>query len=363
VAYTRGSLDQTAFYGLLSAEKLGLALDPTLTGAESFGDWRTSVRMQADLPQAMLLLLAAGRRDDALRFALQAARTMDRTGIGQLGQLLGEMQEPYIAVLVGKAAAERGIIVPAAYFPLHPLVRRDWPVGDDLALSIARRESEFHPGVASPVGAQGLMQLMPATAAEVSGWLGLDYSRERLLDWRYNAALGTRYLEELQGMLGNSPVLVAAGYNAGPGRPRTWMAERGDFRRGAADVIDWVEMIPFAETRTYVMRVSESIPIYRARLTGMAGPIEFTAILTGEPPRIRPRPRPETPPAAALLAAREAPVVERVSTSTAPAAIAAGVAAEQAAEEAARLPSGAPLRPIARPDDAADGRANPRAEA
>ncbi len=334
-SYARGARYQTAFYGLLSAERLGLSLDPRLTGREDFGDWRQSPAMAGDMAQAMLLLLAAGERNDALRFALQLARTLDRDGVGQLGNLLEEMHEPYLAVLVGKAAVERGVVIPTAYFPLHPMARRDWPVEPELALSIARRESEFNAGVASPVGAQGLMQLMPATAREVAGDLGLPYSRGRLTDWEYNATLGTRYLASLEQMFGTSPVLIAAGYNAGPGRPRQWMGQRGDVRDDGVDVVDWIEHIPFAETRTYVMRVSESIPIYRARLTGVTGPVNFTALLKGEPPHIRPQARPF------LVAAADLVPVERISTSSAPSDI--------AKEAAMEVDAKAPLRPLARP--------------
>jgi soluble lytic murein transglycosylase len=344
-SFAKGARYQTAFYGLLSAERLRLSLDPTLTGQEDFGSWRSSEKLANPLTQAMLLLLAAGERDDARRFALQMARTLDRDALGQLANLLEEMHESYLAVLVGKAAVERGIVVPAAYFPLHPMARRSWPVGTDLALSIARRESEFSPAVSSPVGAQGLMQLMPGTAREVAGWLGLPYSQPRLNDWEYNAALGTRYLQDLQETFGSSPVLTAAGYNAGPGRPRQWMAQRGDIRDADVDVIDWIEHIPFAETRIYVMRVSESIPIYRARLTGVTGPVNFTALLKGEPPHIRPRARPFE------MEATDLQPVERVSTSSVSAEIAQGAEAELAAEEPVAVRTGAEIRPRLRPDD------------
>jgi soluble lytic murein transglycosylase len=352
IAYARGAQHQTAFYGLLAAEKLGLTLDPILTGREDFGDWRASERLRGDMPRAMLMLLAAGERADARMFALALARSLDREGVGQLANLLEEMHEPNIAVLVGKAAVERGIVVPAAYFPIHPMAQREWPVGADLALSIARRESEFSPVAASPVGAQGLMQLMPGTAREVAGWLGLPYSPARLGDWEYNAALGTRYLQHLEDQFGSSPVLVAAGYNAGPGRPRQWMAQRGDFRNGSVDVVDWIEHIPFAETRIYVMRVTESLPVYRARLTGETGPVRFTALLQGEPPLVRPEARPR------LVDATTLGSVERLSTSSVPEAIAEAVAAEIETEaqaealaaQVARTATDPVLRPESRPD-------------
>ena len=151
------------------------------------------------------------------------------------------------------------------------------PVPLELALAIARRESEFNPGVASGVGARGLMQLMPGTASDMARKLGLPYSRERLFtDPTYNARLGTAYLAELFGRFGPNIVLVSAGYNAGPGRPNRWMTTLGDPRQPGIDVVDWIEMIPFDETRNYVMRVAESLPVYRARITGETAPIRLT---------------------------------------------------------------------------------------
>ena len=89
--------------------------------------------------------------------------------------------------------------------------------------------------------------------------------------------------------------MIAAGYNAGPSRPQTWISERGDPRLGEIDVVDWIELIPFAETRNYVMRVTESIPVYQARLTGQTGPVRFMDLLRGIKPQLRPvlRPDPE----------------------------------------------------------------------
>ena len=217
---------------------------------------------------------------------------MDRTGIGQMGALLTQMNEPFLTVLLGKTAVERGIILPGVTYPVHPLAQTDLPVAPELALSIARRESEFNFTVGSPVGALGLMQLMPDTAREVAGELGIPFQPARLTsEWQYNAQLGAQYLANLQLRFGDSPVLIAAGYNAGGSRPQTWISQRGDPRLGEVDVVDWIEMIPFTETRNYVMRVTESIPIYQARLTGQAGQINFSALLRGDKPQLRPMTR------------------------------------------------------------------------
>lgn len=297
-AYQAGAQHQTSFYGLLSAERLGLPLDPDLAGGAPFGDWQDSDLLANDLIEAGLLLLGADQRGLAVLFFAQAADFLTPEEIGQLAALFMEMEEPFYAILVAKTAVRRGLVVHDAYFPIHPMAQMDLPVEPALALAIARQESEFRTDAGSSVGALGLMQLMPATAQEVAQGLGLPYSRARLItDWGYNATLGSRYLAYLTGQFGDAPVMIAAGYNAGPSRPRAWMDERGDPRRGfghdnTVDVIDWIEHIPFRETRNYVMRVTEAVPVYRARLGGDIGPVQFTDLLKGVAPVVRPLARP-----------------------------------------------------------------------
>ena len=310
-AFAGAAQNQTGFYGLLAAERLGLPLDPALTGREEFADWRGSPVLNADLTRAGLALLAADQRDSAVLFFVKLGQTLNRAELGQLGGILNAMNEPFFEVMVGKAAAARGMIIPALYFPLHDLRKLDLPVRSELALSIARQESEFNAGVGSAAGALGLMQLMPGTAEDVARGLALPYSRARLTsDWEYNARLGSTYLAGLVESFGYSPVQIAAGYNAGPGRPRQWMDERGDPRLGEVDVIDWIEAIPFNETRNYVQRVTESMLVYRARLSGETGPVEFTKLLIGNKPVIRPLIRPD----------RSTPAVEPASAPAAPVA-------------------------------------------
>lgn len=347
-AYGIAAEHQTAFYGLLAAERLGRPLDPSLTGTEAFPPWQGAAALSGDMTRAMLLLMQADQRGEAILFVTAQGRSFDRLGLAQLGAMLSDMNEPFFTLVVGKNAAARGIVLPAIYFPLHPLADMDIPVDPALALAIARRESEFNFVVGSPVGALGLMQLMPATAEEVAGELGLPYSRARLTsDWPYNAVLGSQYLANLEERFGNSPVMVAAGYNAGPSRPATWMTQRGDPRKGEVDVIDWIENIPFTETRNYVMRVTESIPVYRARLSGETGPLLFTQLLNGAAPFVRPVARPT-----------DADRAEAAVTAPAPAAATEPVTTQATATPAAGIATplapGGPqgptaIRPIARP--------------
>ncbi len=283
LAYEFGGEHQTSFYGLLAAEKAGLPMDGVLaTGGREFPSWRDSSFAGSSVLAAALALQEAGDRLLATRFFLHLAEGLDAIALGQLSDLALELGEPYTAVAIAKQAAERNVILPRAYFPLTDLAEGDFGVPTELVLSIARRESEFNPAVVSSAGARGLMQVMPGTAQDMARALGVGYDRARLTtDPAYNARLGAGYLRRLIDEFGAQWILVAAGYNAGPGRPRAWVADRGHPASESVDAVDWIEMIPFTETRNYVMRVTESLPVYRARLSGQVEPIRFSAELKG----------------------------------------------------------------------------------
>ncbi len=284
LAYAFGAEYQTSFYGLLAAERAGLPMDPDLTGATAYPSWRDAPFANASVFIAARYFIGAGETNLAEQFLRHLAETLPADQIGSLGDFLITQNEPHLAVMVGKEAANRGIVITTAYYPLAALGQPHMPVPRELALAIARRESEFDPVVQSGVGARGLMQLMPATAKAVAKDLQIPYDRDRLTsDPAYNARLGTAYLDELMEIFDGNIVMTAAGYNAGPGRPIRWMADRGDPRQGAVDIVDWIEHIPFDETRNYVMRVAESIPVYRARLDGQTAPVQMTALLTARP--------------------------------------------------------------------------------
>ncbi|WP_084604943.1 lytic transglycosylase domain-containing protein [Cognatishimia maritima] len=282
-AYAGGAQHQTSFYGLLAAEKVGLPPEDGFAG-ERATDWRGAPFTRTSVHQAALALLKAGELSLAERFWTHLAESQDRGTMAQMGQMAIDMGQPHVAVMLGKRFVQYGQTIHAPYYALHPLAkRRDLPVPTEMALSIARRESEFDPNVVSGANAQGLMQILPGTAKEVAGKLGLPYSRARLLtDPDYNVTLGTAYLAGLVEEFGGNVIMVAAGYNAGPSRPARWMAQRGDPRqRGSMDMVDWIEHIPFTETRNYVMRVAESLPVYRARLGRDPLPIPFSEELVG----------------------------------------------------------------------------------
>ncbi|MCH2094296.1 MAG: lytic transglycosylase domain-containing protein [Rhodobacteraceae bacterium] len=282
LSYAYAARYQTAFYGLMAADRAKLPPDWRLSGAEKFPPWREAAFTRSSTYKAAVLLMAAGEMSLAERFFTHLSEKLDRVQIGQMGMMLAEVNQPHIQVMLGKRAAQKGHQVMAPYFALHPLSRVAHPVPTEMVLAIARRESEFDPKVVSGAGAQGLMQVMPRTAKEVAGWLDIDFSKDRLTsDWPYNARIGARYLAELAARYDGNPILMSAAYNAGPSRADRWIDLMGDPRSGTIDVVDWIEFIPFRETRNYVMRVTESLPVYRARLGQPPHPVPFSQELAG----------------------------------------------------------------------------------
>ncbi|WP_295070921.1 lytic transglycosylase domain-containing protein [Tabrizicola sp.] len=281
-SYRAAAAHQTAFYGLLAAERLGLTLDAGLLSRPATPDWQSAGFTQSSVLAAAQLLFKAGDDTQGKRFLLHLGEGLDDTGIAQLADMTVAWGEPHLAVLVSKQAAERGLILPHAYYPVPDFVPDGLKVSRALALSIARRESEFDPTARSSADARGLMQVLPGTAKLMAGKLGKSFDASKLIsDPAYNVTMGSAYLAEMAEEFGPSIALIASGYNAGPGRPRRWIGEFGDPRRSDVDVIDWIETIPFAETRTYVMRVAEGVVIYRAKLKGAVGPVRITDELKG----------------------------------------------------------------------------------
>ncbi|MBT5943625.1 MAG: lytic transglycosylase domain-containing protein, partial [Rhodospirillaceae bacterium] len=187
-----------------------------------------------------------------------------------VAQLAHEADRPREAVRAAKRANQLDNIVGAAGYPLWPLPKRDadTPLEDALVLSVIRQESGFDRTAISRAGARGMMQLMPATAQQIAKGLSEPYSRTRLLtDPGYNIRLGGGYLEQMLKRFNGSAPLALAAYNAGPHRVIRWVRENGDPRTGEIDMLDWIETIPFSETRNYVQRVLESVPVYRHLLS------------------------------------------------------------------------------------------------
>ncbi|MGR3715871.1 MAG: lytic transglycosylase domain-containing protein [Thermohalobaculum sp.] len=272
--YRAAAAHQTSFYGQLAAAKLGAAGDARIVSAD-LPDWEKSPALRSDDVRAGVLLHYAGEDELASQVFSHLGRQMEGdAALGALARLALELGQPHYAVRVAKHAARRGILIYPAYYPVTELAGYASKIEPALAMAIARQETELNQRAISPAGARGLMQLMPATARKVAGRIGESYSRDRLLDdWQYNARLGQSYLAEQILTFGGSYVLAAAAYNAGPNRVDAWIGAHGDPRLPGTDMIDWIETIPFGETRNYVQRVIEGLYVYRARLSGAAGPM------------------------------------------------------------------------------------------
>lgn len=284
-AFRKGAEMPGTYYGQLSAERSGATMPAAyaVPGAaiDTLPDWRGSALRENGVFRAALWLIATGRRNEAQRFLIHLAESAAPEDIARMSRLMYEVGMPWHALRLSKQAASKGMIYPAAHFPLTGLEQSELGLPPELVLSIARQESEFNHTVSSHAGARGLMQVMPGTAEDMARRIREPYDLARLTtDAAYNARLGAAYLEGLRDRFGTSIALVASGYNAGPGRPARWLNDFGDLRRDT-DPVDWVEMIPFDETRNYVMRVTEALPVYRARIMGKPAPIVPTWDLTG----------------------------------------------------------------------------------
>ena len=172
-----------------------------------------------------------------------------------------------------KFISEDDIIFSYSY-PVLNLTQENLGAPLPLVYAIIRQESEFYSGARSVAGALGLMQVMPNTAKYLAKRLGLKYDKKRMLrDELYNIKIGTQYVKELLRSFRGSTVLSIAAYNAGPGSVRSWIKRYGDPRRKGVDPLIWIEMIPYTETRNYVMRVLGNELIYRALIE--KNPLKF----------------------------------------------------------------------------------------
>jgi soluble lytic murein transglycosylase-like protein len=275
--YARAAQYPDAYYGQLAAIALGdspaqLSERITAAGEPAFTTDDAFNFALMELPRAAVLLEQMGDTHDAQIFLNRIGQTGidDRTRELAAKLALG-MGIPQSAVSIARSAGIAGQMLVREGWPM-PVTPPSGTLEPAIAYGIMRQESSFDPAAISGSGAMGLMQLMPATARLTGKQTGLP--SDNLFDPDQNMALGTAYLAQLIQQFGNCLPLAIAAYNGGPGSVSNWLASNGDPELGAnaggADIIDWIEEIPFSETRNYVQRVSEAITIYRAFLTGSA---------------------------------------------------------------------------------------------
>ena len=269
--YKAAAKYDTTYYGQLAALKIGRSkISITRVRASSEDQQRFS---KYEFAQAISKLETAGHPNRARQFYRHLARYMKKSGEIALLAARAERRGDYqLSLQVGKRAFIRGMSADTLAWPLGaiPTNTKTSGAGLPLAYAIARQESTFQVDARSPANALGLLQLLPTTAKRTARNIGISYSKSRLVtDASYNARLGTAYLKQQMDKYNGSFILTFSAYNAGPGRADDWIKRFGDPRgKSLTHVIDWVEQIPFAETRNYVQRVMENYQVYKTRLKG-----------------------------------------------------------------------------------------------
>ena len=270
--FTRAARYPTAYYGQLAASRLGdhhwpLPDDPSPT-AEDIARFQSR-----DVVAATRLLMEVGADEQLRAFFIRLNDIVQTPGERALvAQLATRDGRDDLALTVARRSEREGVILVEAGWPAPRIAGGDGLPESPLVLALIRQESGFMADVESPVGARGLMQLLPSTAAKVARAINLKFHPDRLDNPEFNIQVGSAYLGDLLSSFDGSYILALAAYNAGPNRVRHWIKDNGDPRRADVDVVDWIEMIPFSETRNYVQRVMESVAVYRRRLGRSDGP-------------------------------------------------------------------------------------------
>ncbi len=278
--YHAAAENPAAFYGQLALARIvsdpGLHLPATPVDAEPARE----AFEHDDLTRAVRVLADLGLEGPLREFAVQEAKLhRDGARAKLLTAELTRMGFRDVAVRVAKQASYDGIRLFDYSHPVIAIPRYAGPgiaPENALVLAIVRQETEFDPDAVSVAGARGLMQVMPDAAAHLAEVAGLGYRPSALLDdASYNMELGMTELAHQLANWGGSYLLAAAAYNAGPGNVRKWIAAYGDPRDVRVDPVDWIEQIPFQETRNYVQRVLENVEVYRNRLAGRDEPLQI----------------------------------------------------------------------------------------
>ncbi|MGZ3306420.1 MAG: lytic transglycosylase domain-containing protein, partial [Asticcacaulis sp.] len=277
--YAKGGQYIYAFYGQMAAEKAGvktitLGHDPVPTAADrdrfNNRDLVKAARILGNLEQTDLFRQIVLNLDTVLPNAEEEALLVDLTA---------QYDSQIIAMKVARMSMQRGFYLPDRAYPVKSIPDVPGPE-KAFVLAIGRQESGFDPSVRSRANARGVMQMIPSTARAVSRRLGIGYNESKLYEPEYNMTLGAYHLGELVDHFGGSYILAAAGYNAGPSRMSLWIDQCGEPRGADADALSFIECHPLRETRDYMMRVTENMRIYRARLNGGTAPLTAMADVT-----------------------------------------------------------------------------------
>lgn len=267
--YEKAAADSATFYGQLARLRLGRSDTPI-----RFAPLPAEGAKRDESVRVIELLYAAGAKDVAVPLAYLGAKSIEaREQMAALASVIVKDSDAKVSLTFGKLAAQNGHPIDDVAFPTYGVPQFS-PFENSASLpvvySIARQESAFDPKAVSHAGAMGLMQMIASTARSTARRVGVAFEARRMTaDPVFNAQLGAAHLGDLLKEQRNSLILTFAAYNAGGRRVKEWIAAHGDPRDASVDPIDWIERIPFSETRNYVQRVLENLTIYRARL-GMA---------------------------------------------------------------------------------------------
>lgn len=269
---TAASLNIT-FYGQLAAARLQSSPIIRATPEPTIPANVRNSYYAKDNIRAIEKLYELGEVDRARTFfhaAMEGA--VLRADFALLTEIAYRIGRPDLAIEAAKNANQKNMLMTAGGFPV---LDRKIPEPPEPAFTHAliRQESMFNAGAASNAGAKGLMQLLPSTAKSVARKMDMRFRPGELGEPDYNLRLGTRFVQDQIESFDGSYILALAGYNAGPHRVREWMTQIGDPRSGTVDPVDWIELIPVAETRNYVQRIIENLQVYRARLGGGQAPL------------------------------------------------------------------------------------------
>ena len=267
-AYSAAAVQSTSYYGQLARAKLGLT-QIELNGAPAA---RGRGIERLEIVRAVQLLYALDEREIAVPIFADMGDNGDPDALVGLGELASRNGDARGMLLLGKAALNRGLPFDFYAYPVNgiPPFKSIGPeVEQSVVFAIARQESAFNPAVVSPAQAYGLMQVTPDAGRYVCRKYGVGFDLARMkTDPVYNAALGAAELGGLLEDYRGSYVMAFAAYNAGRGSVKKWIERYGDPRDPQVDAVDWVEQIPFSETRNYVQRIMENLQVYRARFGG-----------------------------------------------------------------------------------------------
>jgi soluble lytic murein transglycosylase len=267
-SYEAAARYPTAYYGQLARAKLGL--DRIELRLPLQPDPVNLPQPLDELVRAADMLYTLGEGDVVLYFVTDLAeQSADVAALAALGELTGRRNDARAMLQIGKAALGRGLALDPYAFPTIGIPQHS-PIGPQIdrsiIYSVARTESAFDQRDKSAANAVGLMQVTPEAGRDTAKRFGVSYDWERMVsDPVYNTQMGAAELSALLQEYKGCHIMTFAGYNAGRGRVRDWVKLYGDPRDPKVDAIDWVERIPFSETRNYVQRVMENLQVYRVR--------------------------------------------------------------------------------------------------